>query len=137
MSVWRDEGKFDKIIDKYSKTYRIPSALIKGVIAKESAFKVRAYRYEPKIRDASFGLMQVLTSTAKKLGFTGRKEKLYDPEKNISLGAKLISENLIRAGGKINVAISAYNMGFSKERPNDAARKRDGSIWNSAYVDDV
>jgi soluble lytic murein transglycosylase-like protein len=61
-------------------------ALVMGVMQAESSFNPRAYRAEPQINDASYGLMQVLYSTAKDRGFSGAPEGLYDPATNIALG---------------------------------------------------
>jgi soluble lytic murein transglycosylase-like protein len=95
-------------------------ALIKGVIASESAFDPRALRGEPQLGDASVGLMQLLYSTAKGLGYPGTKPidadrehltGLYSPRMNIMLGATRLSQLVQWAGGDIKRAISAYNGG--------------------------
>lgn len=63
-------------------------ALVMAVMQIESAFKPLAYRAEPHINDASYGLMQVLYSTAVDRGFGGPAEGLYDPETNIRIGMR-------------------------------------------------
>lgn len=62
------------------------AALIMGIMQTESSFNPRAYRAEPQINDASYGLMQVLYSTARDRGYGGAPDGLYDPEVNIRLG---------------------------------------------------
>lgn len=62
------------------------AALIMGIMQKESSFNPRAYRAEPQINDASYGLMQVLYSTARDRGYGGAPDGLYDPEISIRLG---------------------------------------------------
>jgi len=57
-----------------------------AVIEIESNFDARAYRAEPRLNDASRGLMQVLLSTARDRGFDGPPEGLFDPETNIRAG---------------------------------------------------
>lgn len=64
--------------------FSVPDVL--AVIQIESSFQVVAYRAEPKINDASYGLMQILYSTALDRGYSGPPEGLYDPETNIRLG---------------------------------------------------
>jgi hypothetical protein len=57
-----------------------------AVIAVESRFDRNAYRFEAKLNDASYGLMQVLSSTARDMGYAGPVEGLFDPETNIRVG---------------------------------------------------
>lgn len=59
-----------------------------AVIEIESSFNPRAYRAEPQINDASYGLMQVLATTAADRGYRGPVEGLFDPETNIRLGMR-------------------------------------------------
>lgn len=54
----------------------------------ESGFRPRAYRFEPRLNEASYGLMQVLPSTARQFGFTGEPESLYDPLTNLRYGTR-------------------------------------------------
>jgi soluble lytic murein transglycosylase-like protein len=137
MAIWPNEGTFDNFITTYSLKYKVPKELIKAVIAKESSFNPKAYRAEPKIGDASRGLMQVLERTAKNLGFTENVKNLFDPSKSIQYGTKLLAENLERAKGNVDIAISAYNAGFSAKRAGDAKRKPNWEFINKEYVDDV
>lgn len=45
----------------------------------ESAFRPQAYRFEPRLKEASWGLGQVLASTARSLGLVGPPTQLYQP----------------------------------------------------------
>lgn len=134
MARWTREDEFDSIVQAKAQKYAVPAALIKGVIAQESAFKPDALREEPQINTRSRGLMQLLETTANALGYRGPTVELHDPEKNIELGTKLLAQNLKQANGNWDVAISAYNAGFSKIRPWDAKRKRGGRMINEDYV---
>jgi soluble lytic murein transglycosylase-like protein len=60
-------------------------------IAVESSFRPNAYRYEAKLRDASYGLMQILYKTARGIGYDGPPEGLYDPETNIRFGMRYLA----------------------------------------------
>lgn len=135
--IWVNENKYDSIINGMALGYEVPAPLIKGVMAKESAFNEKAYKSEPKIHDASRGLMQLLYHTATALGYRGTADDLYAPSTNIQYGAKLLAENIKRAGGRYDVAVSAYNAGWSKVRKNDAPRKPDMTFVNQEYVNDV
>jgi soluble lytic murein transglycosylase-like protein len=134
MARWKREDEFDAIVQEKAQKYMVPAALIKGVIAQESAFKPDALREEPRLRTRSRGLMQLLETTANALGYRGPTVELHDPEKNIELGVKLLAQNFKQANGDWDVALSAYNAGFSSLRPWDAKRKPDGRMINEDYV---
>lgn len=57
-----------------------------AVVSIESSFDPNAYRYEKHLDDASYGLMQVLSTTARDMGYTGAPEGLLDPKTNIRVG---------------------------------------------------
>lgn len=121
---------YDIVISNVAKTHAVPFGLIKAIIAAESAFNPRAFRNEPKIQDASYGLMQILYKTAQWMGYSGAPEGLYDPETNIEFGTRYLKRQLIRYNGKVQDAIAAYNTGTVR-------KKMDGSYVNQSYVDRV
>lgn len=102
---------YDDIIARYAAMYSVPIAWINAVIAQESSGDPNAYRAEPQIGDASYGLMQVLYKTAKGLGYMGLPNGLYDPDTNIQLGTKLIGEIRRNVGDDAEAMYSAYNSG--------------------------
>lgn len=63
-------------------------SIVMGVMQTESSFNPRAYRYEPALGEASYGLMQLLESTARDRGLVGPATDLYDPLLNIRLGMR-------------------------------------------------
>jgi soluble lytic murein transglycosylase-like protein len=150
--LFPNEDAYDGLIQQAASDNSLDPALIKGIIAQESNFVARAYRAEPQINDASYGLMQLLYQTAKGMGYTGTAQGLFDPATNIQYGAAFLSD-LIRqsdnAGYGVESAISAYNAGFSSDRPGDGKRATnrvdgyvtDGSQFapfiNQHYVDAV
>lgn len=134
MARWRHEDDFDVIVQAKAAKYAVPFGLIKGVMAQESAFDPDAIREEPKIHTRSRGLMQLLETTAEGLGYRGDMQELHDPEQNIELGTKLLAQNFRTANGNWDVALSAYNAGFSKLRTWDAKRQRGGKMVNEDYV---
>jgi len=147
--LWSREKDYNAIIDGMALGYGVPATIIKGVIAKESNFKPDAYRYESRVKDrtvngkpapgpdASRGLMQVLEFRAREQGFSGPADDLFKPSVNIQHGTILLKKNLERAQGRIDVALSAYNAGWSEQRPNDAKRDERGEIINRDYVERV
>lgn len=102
---------YDDIIAKYAAQYAVPEPWIRAFIATESSWNPAAYRAEPQINDASYGLMQLLMRTAVGLGYTGDANGLYDPDTNIGLGAKLIAQLRSKWGDDIQAVYSAYNSG--------------------------
>lgn len=141
--MYPHEHDYDALIDSASRQFGVSVALIKAFIAQESGFDARAYRAEPQIDDASRGLMQLLYATARDLGYTGTPDGLFNPETNINLGTKYIADNIRFAaanGYALDSAISAYNGGFSGQRPGDGKRTTDddsGPFINQDYVDSV
>ena len=137
----------------------VPEAVVRAVIATESGFNPNAVRGEPHIGDASYGLMQVLLSTARKLGYpdTAPAEGLLVSSVNIHYGTKLLAQNIALTGNWPD-AISAYNGGYRPDigfgrkvtRPVQIISARDaagnptaykqvpvGQYANQSYVDRV
>jgi len=92
----------------------VPQFVLKGFAALESNFNDKAYRYEKHIKDASYGLMQVLASTARGCGFKGQAERLYDPFANIVYGGRFI-RRLASRYPRLPDLVAAYNMGFPRK----------------------
>jgi soluble lytic murein transglycosylase-like protein len=103
---------WEQIITDAGARYSVPESWINAVIDTESSRNPNAYRWEPARQEASYGLMQILASTAKGLGFTGDVfNGLYDPAVNIDLGAKLLGQLRGRYGDDFTRVYSAYNSG--------------------------
>lgn len=108
--------------------------LLQGLIARESGWNPGAFRYEPGVNDASYGLMQVLLGTAK--GALNNPNltpsDLFIPDTNIAAGAAYLRYQLSRYGDARR-AVSAYNCGSE-------CLTRPTSFWpngNAPYADDV
>ena len=74
------------LITTVAQTNNEISAAMLAFVEIESSFNVDAIRDEPKIRDASYGLFQILYHTAIDRGFTGNPLQLFNAETNINLG---------------------------------------------------
>jgi len=108
--------------------------LLKGLIARESAWNPGAFRWEAALNDGSYGLMQVLLSTAKDaLGNRSlTPSDLFIPDTNIAAGAAYLRYQLGRYGDARR-AVSAYNCGSE-------CLTRPTTFWpsgNAPYADDV
>lgn len=107
-----------------ARQHNVPVPLVLAVARHESAFRPDAVRGEPHLNDASHGLMQLLLSTAKSVGYYGSVPGawndarrvgtgLYDPQTNINAGARFLRVLLNATNGDIARTISAYNAGLS------------------------
>jgi soluble lytic murein transglycosylase-like protein len=104
-------NEFDDFIEDAGNRWGVPDSWIRAVIDVESSWNPGAYRAEPRIGDASYGLMQLLSRTARALGFTGNNQELFDPATNIDLGTKLLGQLRDNYGDDFRRVYSAYNSG--------------------------
>lgn len=119
----------DNHVYREATKWKIPADLIRAVIWVESRGDPNAERYERKLDDTSWGLMQILLGTAKEMGFTKGAPELLKPEVNLHFGCKYLTKQLSRYGGDIPSAIAAYNAG--------GAYKRRGVFVNQPHVNKV
>ena len=82
--------------------YRLDPWLVRGVIQVESGFNPNARSYA-----GAGGLMQLMPATAASLGC----RNVFDPEANIAAGTRYLRMMLDRFGGRMELAIAAYNAG--------------------------
>ena len=88
--------------------------LVLALIRQESAFQDAAH----SSADAR-GLMQILPSTGRSLAREAHMARftvsmLYQPETNIALGTRHLASLLQRYGGRVELALAAYNAGQSR-----------------------
>ena len=141
--------KHEDIIITKSKKYGIPSQLVKAICKVESDFNTFAIRYEDhykwlykaesyrghtetekKAQKTSWGMMQVMGSVARELGFDGRfLSELCQPDIGLEYGCKQLKRQYNRYGNWQD-AISAYNQGNNRKLDN-------GDYANQIYVDKV
>jgi transglycosylase-like protein with SLT domain len=93
---------FGDIIREAAKRYNVDADLITSVIAAESNFDPRAVSR----RDAR-GLMQLLPSTATKLGV----KNIFDPHENIDAGTRYLRDLLQLYKNDLALTLAAYNAG--------------------------
>jgi hypothetical protein len=98
----KTETSLDSIFEAASKKYGVPVNLLKAVAKTESNFDPDA-----KSSCGAMGIMQLMPATAKSLGVLDP----YDPEQSIMGGAKYLAQMLQEFGGKIELAVAAYNAG--------------------------
>jgi hypothetical protein len=124
------------IIDDKSKRYGIDSSLVKAIVDVESSWVETAFKFEKSLYEkhmqkpdsfkvvppenldttlvllsSSIGLMQILGSTARSIGFNQRLCSLFTPEINIDIGCRYLAmlwKNYYNKHG-IKGVISAYH----------------------------
>jgi soluble lytic murein transglycosylase-like protein len=119
---WSRSGKdYDPHVRQAASRYDLPAALIKAVMAAESAFNPRAVS-----RRGALGLMQLMPATARELELTD----VFDPAQNIDGGARYLRRLWTQYDGDLYRTLSAYNAG------PDAVRKARGPIPRIAETQD-
>jgi soluble lytic murein transglycosylase-like protein len=66
--------------------------------------------------DGEIGLMQVLPSTARMLGFRGTLDELSEPENNVRFGVRYLAEAWRLAAGDLCTALMKYRAGHGETR---------------------
>ena len=93
---------YSGMIDSAARTAAVHPALMRAVIAVESAFDPRAV--SPA---GAQGLMQLLPATARRYGVGNP----FDPEQNLRGGARYLSYLIRRYDNNLELALAAYNAG--------------------------
>ena len=104
-------AKFEPLIERNAKLHHVDPALVKAVIAVESAFDPAAV--SPK---GALGLMQVTPDTGARYGVVADKgrsaeQKLLDPAINLSIGTRYLRDLLVLFANDLGLALAAYNAG--------------------------
>jgi len=109
---WPNQIMLAPAIVQAADTAQLPRALLLALVGIESGFRPDAKRGEPQIGDASWGLTQILYSTAQGEGYTGPAEGLLDIGTNLQYGASYLRRLLKARGFRVTDALSNYNGGF-------------------------
>lgn len=119
---WNKSGKdYDPHVQAAATKYDLPPALIKAVMAAESAFNPRAVS-----RRGAQGLMQLMPETARMLAVAD----VFDPAQNIDGGARYLRQLWIQYQGDLFQTLSAYNAG------PEAVRRSGGQVPRIAETQD-
>jgi len=95
-------SKYGKLVRDAAAQHQLDPKLLSAVINQESGFNARAVS-----KAGALGLMQLMPDTAKSLGVTDP----FDPEQNVAGGAALLRQLIDHFGGKLDLALAAYNAG--------------------------
>jgi len=117
-----------------AKAQSLDPQLVEAVAITESSGRTDAFRFEPAfyrryLKDnaayvgqiprrisSSYGLMQVMYSTARELGFGGEPELLFLPDVGLEGGCRKLAAELTWAHGDVRNALAAYNGGRGNYR---------------------
>ena len=103
--------RFAPLLERYAAEYGLDVALLKAMVAVESAYDPSAVSDKGAV-----GLMQVLPTTGIRYGVTADArrsvaQKLADPTLNVSVGARYLRDLLAMFGDDRTLALAAYNAG--------------------------
>lgn len=154
-----DDEDLDKLFCAMGKKYNFKAKFLKAMAIRESSLNEHAYRFEEKFFDrhlkdkdewkdrdpnevsASYGLMQLMYTTAHGLGYRGDGEGLYDPVVNVELGAKYMRKLVDKCKRErwhfdtpfnpMSMALARYNGGSYKIPDEDGwINEGDGENYN-------
>jgi soluble lytic murein transglycosylase-like protein len=148
-------------IEDAAAAYGLDPDLVAAIVEQESSGRFHAYRYEPNFYakylagkqeyegrepreiSASFGLMQVMYTTAREHGFVGEPWELFNPRVSLDYGCQHLASLLKWARSHYTglgsnekavttrSALAAYNGGKSKNGPQNVP------LRNAMYADQV
>ena len=117
-------------IESAATTHGLDADLVEALVWQESSGRADAFRYEPAFWRrylatnpvyaneeprrvaSSYGLMQVMFTTALAQGFNGEPELLFDIRINLDIGCRVLGRLLARTDGDEAEALAAYNGGW-------------------------
>jgi soluble lytic murein transglycosylase-like protein len=113
---------YDHIVFPAAAEFSVPPEWILATIGTETSFEVPAPKtWAPAVNEYAFGPMQILLSTARRLGFKGSGAQLARPENNIPVGASYLSVIRETAGNDFAAASSEYYSGDPERYKSDPA----------------
>jgi soluble lytic murein transglycosylase-like protein len=121
--------EYRPLIEQIAADLDLDPNLVEAVVITESSAHTDAFRFEPAFFDrylkgkpeyagqiprriaSSYGLAQVMFSTAQQYGFVGHPELLFVPDVGLRYGCLHLRAMLTWAGGDVHRALAAYNGG--------------------------
>jgi len=144
--------EYKNYIERLCKVMNLPLDIVVAMIITESSGNIKAHRVElafykryiqdklpwtsmewyddPNRISASYGLLQVMYTTAYGHGFRGKPEDLFDPHLSLLFGCLEYKAKLDKYNGEPINAVAAYNAGSVRF-------KSDGKYENQWHVDKV
>lgn len=103
------KGDYDlgQIIELEALSQGVDPKVVRGMVRTESG----PWGGEAVSGKGARGHMQLMSGTAKELGFKGAEDNLKDPKVNVALGVKYFKQQLEKYKGDVTKALAAYNAG--------------------------
>lgn len=96
-----------------------------GLIETESDWNPLAYKWEKALNTASYGLTQILYTTAvSDMKYKGTPEGLYDPETNLRMGLGFLKKKWVQYNWNLEAGVEAYNAGHEIKNMSSAYYSR-------------
>jgi soluble lytic murein transglycosylase-like protein len=110
--------RFASMIERNAQARSLDPALVKAVIAVESAFEPDAVSAKGAV-----GLMQIVPATGARYGLIEHRggtvaQQLLDPAINVRIGARYLRDLLELFDNDLSLALAAYNAGEESVRQN-------------------
>lgn len=102
LCVLTGHGDLLALSDAAEKRYALPRGLMRAIVEVESGSRAHRISYA-----GAMGPAQLMPGTARLLGV----KDPFDPEDAIDGGARYLSQLLQRNGGRVDLAVAAYNAG--------------------------
>jgi soluble lytic murein transglycosylase-like protein len=99
------------LIEREATAAGVPAEVAEAVMHTESGFNANVVG-----KDGEIGLMQVLPSTARMMGFSGSLAELAKPETNVRYGVAYLARSWRLAGGDLCTAVMKYRAGHGETR---------------------
>lgn len=108
-------GPYGDLIARHAARHGIPPALADAVVRIESRHNARARN------GSNIGLTQISFATARRMGYAGSVEGLYDPDTNLGYGLRYLGDAYRLAGGDTCITVLKYQAGHGAKRMTSAA----------------
>jgi soluble lytic murein transglycosylase-like protein len=99
-------GNLDPLIAKHAAAHKLPEALVRRVIKRESGGNPRL------IDHGNYGLMQIRLGTARAMGYSGSPAGLLDADTNMTYAVKYLAGAYRVANGDADRAVHYYQAGY-------------------------
>jgi soluble lytic murein transglycosylase-like protein len=135
---------YRRLIEQVAADLELDGDLVEAVVIAESNGHADAFRFEPAFYErylkgkpeyagqiprrvaSSYGLMQVMYTTAQQYGFSGHPEILFVPDTGLRYGCLHLRAMLQWADGDLHKAVAAYNGGqanWTSDKPQRYATR--------------
>ncbi len=110
-------GPYGDLIARHAARHGIPPALAEAVVRVESRHNARARN------GVNIGLTQISYATARRMGYAGGVEGLYDPDTNLAYGIRYLGDAYRLAGGDTCLTVLKYQAGHGAKRMTSASSR--------------